>query len=112
VVDVELDKLPVVFSQRTAVTVVMASGGYPGSYATNKIITGLTDAERLDAVAVFHAGTTHNNTGDIVTSGGRVLTVTATGESFPEARARAYAGVERIHFENAYYRKDIGWRAL
>jgi phosphoribosylamine---glycine ligase len=112
VVDVELDKLPVVFSQRTAVTVVMASGGYPGSYATNKIITGLTDAERLDAVAVFHAGTTHNAAGDVVTSGGRVLTVTATGESFPEARARAYAGVERIHFENAYYRKDIGWRAL
>lgn len=112
VVDVELDALPVVFSTRSAVTVVMASGGYPGKYETQKRITGVDLAERLDAVAVFHAGSELDSSGAAVTSGGRVLTVTATGETFAEARERAYTGVAQIHFDGAYYRSDIGWRAL
>ena len=111
VVDVELDKVPVIFSERTAVTVVMASGGYPGTYPTGVPITGLEVAQKLDALAVFHAGTKRDESGQLVTSGGRVLTVTATGETFAEAKERAYAGVDRIHFAGAYARRDIGWQA-
>lgn len=112
VVDVELDKLPVKFSTRAALCVVMASGGYPGNFEKGKVITGLADAEKLDAVAVFHAGTARNDAGEIVTAGGRVLGVTATGENFREARERCYTAVSRIHYENAHYRRDIGHRAL
>lgn len=112
VVDVELDKIPVTFSDRSAVTVVMASGGYPGDYETGKPITGLDAAAKLDAVAVFHAGTAHNTDNEVVTSGGRVLTITATGETFEEARERSYAAISRISFEGAQFRTDIGRWAL
>ncbi len=96
---------------RTALTVVMASGGYPGPYEKGKVIEG------LDAVAtefqgralVFHAGTEQNDN-QIVTSGGRVLAVTGVGADFDEACANAYAAVDKISFEGAYYRKDIGYR--
>jgi phosphoribosylamine---glycine ligase len=111
VVDVELDKVPVVFSPRAAVTVAMASGGYPGSYATGLPITGLEAAQKLDALEVFHAGTKRDEAGSLLTNGGRVLTVTATGETFGEAKERAYAGVDLIHFDGAYVRRDIGWQA-
>lgn len=111
VVDVELDKVPVVFSHRSAVTVVVASEGYPGPYPTGIPITGLESAQKLDALAVFHAGTTRDESGQLVTSGGRVLAVTATGETFVEAKERAYAGVEQIRFTGAYVRRDIGWQA-
>lgn len=110
-VDVNLDQVPVVFSRRAAVTVVMASGGYPGAFSSGKEITGLDAAAKLDAVAVFHAGTAQDEAGRVVTAGGRVLSVTATGETFAEARERAYAGVDRIRFDGAYVRRDIGWRA-
>lgn len=109
-VEVRLDSLDVVFSERAAVTVVLASGGYPGAFAKGKAITGLEAAEKLDAVAVFHAGTALGDEGAVLTSGGRVLAVTATGESFAEAKERAYAGIDRIKFEGAYCRRDIGWR--
>lgn len=109
-VEVRLDSLDVVFSERAAVTVVLASGGYPGAFAKGKAITGLEAAEKLDAVAVFHAGTALGGEGAVLTSGGRVLAVTATGESFAEAKERAYAGIDRIKFEGAYCRRDIGWR--
>jgi phosphoribosylamine---glycine ligase len=112
VVDVELDKLAVRFDDRAAVSVVMASHGYPGDYETGKVITGLDAAEKLDAVAVFHAGTATNDEGQVVTAGGRVLAVTATGQLFHEARERCYAAVSRIQFEGAYYRRDIGFRAM
>lgn len=111
VVDVELDKVPVVFSQRAAVTVVMASGGYPGPYATGVPMTGLEAAQKLDALAIFHAGTKRSEDGQLVTNGGRVLAVTATGETFTEAKERAYAGVGLVRFEGAYFRRDIGWQA-
>jgi len=112
VVDVELDKVPMRFADRAAVCVVMASKGYPGAFETGKVIQGLDAAEKLDAVAVFHAGTARNESGDFVTAGGRVLGVTATGETFGEARERCYAAVSRIQFDGAYYRTDIGHHAL
>jgi phosphoribosylamine--glycine ligase len=88
----------------------MAAGGYPGDYATGDVITGLSDVEDA-AVKVFHAATRRRD-GDIVTDGGRVLTVVGLGEDVAAAQARAYAGVRRIHFNNAYCRSDIGYRAL
>lgn len=95
-----------VWDERTAVTVVMASGGYPDSYATGKEITGLDAVAAMSDVHVFHAGTKMD--GDrIVTAGGRVLAVTAFGADVAAARQRAYAAVEQIHFENAHFRRDI-----
>jgi len=99
------------WSNRAAVCVVMASGGYPGSYAKNIAITGLQEAGKLQDVVVFHAGTKAAN-GQVVTSGGRVLGVTAVGDNIADAKEKAYAAVDRIHFENAHYRTDIAWRAL
>ena len=112
VVDVELDKLPIHFSDRAAVCVVMAAGGYPGDYKTGDVISGLESAAKLDAVALFHAGTMQNEAGQVVTAGGRVLGVTATGETFAEAWERCYTAVSRITFDAAYYRHDIGHHAL
>ena len=111
-VEGRLESAEVRFSPRASMTVVMASGGYPGAYATGLPITGLDAAGKLDAVAVFHAGTKLGPDGETLTAGGRVLSVTATGETLQEARDRAYAAVERIHFEGATVRPDIGWRAL
>ena len=88
----------------------MASGGYPESYEKGKEITGLAAAEEDKDVVVFHAGTKEAE-GKIVTSGGRVLGVTAVDSSIKAARDRAYAAVEKIAFEKNFYRKDIAWRA-
>ena len=90
---------------RTAVTVVMVSGGYPESYAKGKIITGL---ERQMQSFIFHAGTSKNADADIITSGGRVLVVTALGDTIEEARTRAYVDVSTISFEGENHRTDIG----
>ncbi len=94
-----------------ALTVVMASGGYPGSYEKGHVITGLEEAASLPGITVFHAGTERRGS-DIVAVGGRVLNVTATGATIAEARDRAYAAVAKIHWQGAFYRRDIGWRAL
>ncbi len=112
VVNSELKPDMVRFASRAAVCVVMAAGGYPGPYEVGMEITGLDAAHKLDAVAVFHAGTRTNESDQIVTSGGRVLGVTATGDTFDEARARCYEGVRRIRFDGAQYRTDIGKAAL
>ena len=96
---------------RPAVCVVMASGGYPDDYQKGKVITGLKEAEELDDVVVFHAGTQQRN-GDVVTSGGRVLGVTALGTNVAAAKARAYEAVDRIHFDGAYCRRDIADKAI
>ena len=90
--------------------VVAASGGYPGSYTNGHKITGLDEAEKVPGVVVFHAGTALVD-GDVLTAGGRVLAVTATGKDLPEALKRAYEGIGKISFEGMYFRKDIGWRA-
>ena len=106
-----LDKAEVAWYNKAAVCVVMASGGYPESYEKGKEITGLAAAEEDKDVVVFHAGTKEAE-GKIVTSGGRVLGVTAVDSSIKAARDRAYAAVEKIAFEKNFYRKDIAWRAL
>jgi phosphoribosylamine---glycine ligase len=91
---------------RAAVGVVIASAGYPGPYRTGLPIAGLDTA--VDEALVFHAGTTRNQRHDVVTAGGRVLTVVGMGTSIPEARLHAYAAAEQINFEGAFYRRDIG----
>ena len=105
VVDNRLAEQEICWSDRRAVTVVLASEGYPGSYPKGREITGLEDVD--DDVVVFHAGTKFAD-GKIVTAGGRVLCVTATGATHDEARAKAFANVEKIHFEGAQFRRDIG----
>ncbi|MCC6237168.1 MAG: phosphoribosylamine--glycine ligase [Dehalococcoidia bacterium] len=105
-----LDQVEVRWSARATVCVVMASGGYPGSYSTGARIEGLSD---VDAdVPVFFAGVAPDAEGQLVTSGGRVLSVTASGATIAEAQARAYENVGRIHFEGAHYRTDIGARGV
>ena len=94
-----------------AACVVMASGGYPNTYQTGKVITGLAKTDSNDGVTVFHAGTKHHGD-DIVTAGGRVLGVTALEENLKLAIEKAYHGVSVIHFQDAHWRKDIGHRAL
>ncbi len=90
--------------------VVLASGGYPGSYEKGKAITGLDEAAAVEGVTVFHAGTRRE--GDrFVTAGGRVLTVTAVGDTVDQAAERAYRAADRIEFEGKHLRRDIGWRA-
>jgi phosphoribosylamine--glycine ligase len=89
-----------------SVTVMLASGGYPGAYEKGKVITGLGDADA--DVVVFHAGTARRGDGAIVTNGGRVLGVTALGATLEDARAKAYENVRRISFEGMHYRTDIG----
>lgn len=106
-----LAETEVCWSNKAAVCVVMASGGYPESYEKGKEITGLAAAEEAEGVVVFHAGTKEAE-GKVVTSGGRVLGVTAVDSSIRTARDKAYAAVEKIAFDKAFYRNDIAWRAL
>ncbi len=94
-----------------AVCVVMASQGYPGKYEKGKLIEGIEEAEKDERVVVFHAGTKYEN-GNYYTNGGRVLGVTALDKDIPSAIKRAYNAVEKIHWEGAFYRKDIGKKAL
>jgi phosphoribosylamine--glycine ligase len=106
VADGTLDRLDVRWSGRAAVTVMLASGGYPGAYETGKPIAGLDDLD--PDVLVFHAGTKRAADGTLLTNGGRVLAVAATGDTFAEAREVAYRNVARIRFEGMHYRSDIG----
>jgi len=105
-IDGNLSKCAIEWDTRAAVTVVLASGGYPGKYETGKTISGLDDVAKLKDVTIFHAGTKRAN-GEVKTAGGRVLTLTALGSTLEAARARAYEAVSRIHFENCHYRRDI-----
>lgn len=100
--------VPVTFGDDAAVTVVMASAGYPEQATTGDVIDGVADADGLDRVTVLHAGTTRDAEGRLVTAGGRVLAVTATGTDVDDARDRAYGGVARIRFPGAQHRGDIG----
>ena len=94
-----------------AVGVVLASEGYPGSYEKGKVILGIDDAEDMDDVIVFHAGTSINEDGEVLTAGGRVLNVVALGDTFEDARARAYEACDLIEFEGKQLRRDIGLKA-
>jgi phosphoribosylamine--glycine ligase len=97
---------------RWAVSVVMASGGYPGTYEKGKAITGVERASAQDGVFVFHAGTRRTQDGGLVSSGGRVLAVTGTGSSLREARRKAYESSRLIRFEGGHMRSDIGAKGL
>ena len=108
--DGSLESVEVDWDPRAALGVVMASGGYPGGYDTGATINGL-DAAFDDDTSIFHAGTRESN-GNIVTSGGRVLCVVALGESVSRAAEHAYASVSRIDWDGAFYRRDIGYRAI
>ena len=107
----ELDEDMIRWKQDACASVVMASGGYPGSYAKGKTIDGLAEAARLENVMVFHAGTALRG-GHTVTAGGRVLAVTAWADTMQTAVRRAYEAVHKIHFEGARFRTDIAHRAL
>jgi len=111
VCDKRLDKVTLRWNPKPAVCVVMASGGYPDSYEKGKPITGIAEAEKIPGVKVFHAGA-KNQDGQLVTSGGRVLGVTALGDTIAQAQKTAYQAAECIHFEGAYYRKDIADKAI
>ena len=111
VCDGKLDKVSLDWDKRPAVCVVMASGGYPGPYEKGKVIHGLDAAAKLKDVMVFHAGTAKKGD-DIVTNGGRVLGVTALGDTIAEAQARAYEAAALISFDGAYYRRDIADKAI
>ncbi len=106
-----LDQVQLKWSPCASVCVVMASGGYPGSYAKGQVIHGLADAAQLPGVKVFHAGTARVG-GETVTNGGRVLGVTAWAETLAQARDRAYAAVATITFAGAQFRRDIAAKAL
>ena len=105
VVDNKLGQIDVEWSKDACVGVVMASAGYPESYKTGFPITGLDDLDK--DIVVFHAGTKLGSEGEVLTSGGRVLTVVATGKTIAEARDKVYANILRIHFDGCHYRKDI-----
>ncbi len=106
-----LDEIEAAWDPRPALGVVMAAEGYPGKVRTGDVIEGLPDPEP-DGVKVFHAGTCLDEAGRVITSGGRVLCVTALGDSIADAQARTYQVVERIHWPGCFYRHDIGYRAI
>jgi len=106
-----LEQVALKWDPRPAVCVVMASGGYPGDYEKGKKISGLAQAAKLKDVVVFHAGTADKD-GDIVTAGGRVLGVTALGDTIADAKERAYQAAGTIDFDGAYYRRDIADKAV
>ncbi|MFW3146511.1 MAG: phosphoribosylamine--glycine ligase [Thermoplasmatota archaeon] len=110
--DGNLDKVKFRWSRNSCVCVVMASGGYPGSYKKGHLIEGLDKLEKMDNVVAFHAGTTWGENGTVLTSGGRVLGITALGPNIKETIKLAYKGVKKVEFRDAFYRKDIGKKAL
>jgi len=108
-----LGSVDIQWHDKSAVCVILASGGYPGSYAKGKTITGLDEAVKLPDTFIFHAGTAMDaGTGNILTDGGRVLGVTGMGGSIPDAVKAAYRGVDKIKFEGMHFRRDIAGKAL
>lgn len=106
-----LDQIDLTWDPRPALCVVASSRGYPGSYPTGLPITGVDDADSIPDVKVFHSGTARKGN-EVVTDGGRVLAVTALGNTIADAQKRAYQAMSKIHFEGMHFRKDIGWRAI
>ena len=106
-----LERCELEWSSAASVCVVIASGGYPGSYPKGKVITGLDAANARPGTKVFHAGTALKD-GHVVTNGGRVLGVTALGQDLRAAQAAAYAAVELIRFDGAHFRRDVAAKGL
>lgn len=112
-VDRRLDEIgQLEWDPRPSVCVVMASEGYPGAYEKGKVIRGLDEAAKIEDVVVFHAGTTTNDAGEVVTNGGRVLGVTAMGDTVAAAKLQAYKAVKCIRWDGAWCRKDISDKAM
>lgn len=111
VIDGRLNECEIIWSDRTSVCVIMASGGYPLEYEKGIAITGINNAEKLEGITVFQAGTADKD-GQLVTAGGRVLGVTAVGQDYIDTIKQAYTGVDEIDFAAAHYRKDIGGKAI
>lgn len=107
--DGQLAQVKLSWKPETSLTVVMAANGYPGSYKKGTVIR---NTEAVTGAKVFHAGTASNADGELVAAGGRVLGVTALGGDVAKAQAAAYEGVKQIEWDDAYYRNDIGWRAV
>jgi len=107
IVERRIGSMAVRWSDDSTVCIVAASGGYPGEFAKGKTISGLDEANAIEGVTVFHAGTARDANERLVTSGGRVLGVTARAATLEAARARAYEAIGKIHFERMHYRKDI-----
>jgi len=110
-VDGKIADLKIEWSKKSACCIVLASGGYPGKYEKGKSITGIKEAEKMEDIIVFHAGTILLDS-NIVTNGGRVLGVTAIADNLQSALNKAYAAVKLIHFDGMYYRTDIGLASL
>jgi phosphoribosylamine--glycine ligase len=110
-IDRRLDQVRIDWDERAAACVVLAAAGYPGNYEKGKPISGLDELKRWSRGVVFHAGTARRN-GAIVTNGGRVLGVTALGDTIADAVAEAYRATEHIKWDGMHYRHDIGHRAL
>jgi phosphoribosylamine--glycine ligase len=110
-IDGNLESVTAKWDTRAALGVVMAAGGYPDEYRKGDVILGLDKADAPD-LKVFHAGTGLNDKGEVITTGGRVLCVTALGENVTAAQKRAYEGLALVTWEQAYFRNDIGHRAV
>jgi phosphoribosylamine---glycine ligase len=108
----KLDKIKLKWDSRVALTVVMAAEGYPGTYIKGSEIKGVADADALKDVVVFHAGTMLGDDGALLANGGRVLGVTALGDTVEAAQTLAYKGVDLIDWPKGFCRRDIGWRAV
>ena len=111
VIEENLHKISIEWEDNAAVCVVVASGGYPGKYQKGKVISGLERLKKMEDIIVFHAGSKLQDD-KVITSGGRVLGITAWDDTISKAKDKAYKGVEKIYFENMYYRKDIASKAL
>jgi len=108
----QLHKARLTWRSEPAICVVLASQGYPGTYEKGKSISGLAELDTLSDVKVFHAGTRTSADGKIITAGGRVLGITATGKTLAVCRNRVYEAIEKIHFDGMTYRKDIGMKGI
>ncbi len=100
------------WKDEVALCVVMAAKGYPSSYVKNTPIFNIEEAEKIDNICVFHAGTAYDDNKQIINTGGRVLGVTALGKDFAQAKENAYKAIEKIKWDEGFYRRDIGWRAI
>jgi phosphoribosylamine--glycine ligase len=110
-VDGELAHFDLRWYSQPALTVVMAAQGYPGNYIKGSLISGLEDASRVEGVEIFHAGTRADGA-RVLANGGRVLNVTATGDTVGEAQRRAYQAIDQIKWPEGFCRRDIGWQAI
>ena len=110
--DGQLANFDLRWDDASAVCVVMASKGYPGNYEKGSIIKGVETLAADENVMVFHAGTDHSNSGELIANGGRVLSITALGDNIQSARDNAYSAIAKIDWPGGFYRRDIGWRAI